>query len=339
MKAAVVREYQKPLSLEEVARPAPKADEVLIKVQACGVCHSDLHLAESDWPQLGRILKRPLILGHEVVGSVIEKGSQVIEPALGTRVGISWIHWTCGECELCKEGRENLCQAQIITGATVDGGYAEFVCAKASHVARVPDNLTSQEAAPFLCAGVTVYRALKNVGIQPGQRVAIFGVGGLGHLAIQIAKMAGAYVFAIDITETKLTLARKLGADKTLNATTSDAIAAVRAVKGVHVAMVTSAAKPAYDMAFGSLRRGGTLIVVGVPKEPLTLPAINMVGGEFRILASSVGTRADVREVLDLAAAGKVRCQTQSRPLDEINEVFDDMRRGSIDGRVVLTFS
>src|SRR5688572_29590494 len=196
MKAAVVREYKKPLSLEEVPKPVPEPDEVLVKVQACGVCHSDMHLAENDWPQLGRILKRPLILGHEVVGEVVEKGSQVSEPALGTRVGLSWIHWTCGECELCKEGRENLCHAQMITGATVDGGYAEFVRAKASHVARIPDLLTSQEAAPFLCAGVTVYRALKNAGIQPGQRVAIFGVAGLGHLAIQIAKMAGAYVFA-----------------------------------------------------------------------------------------------------------------------------------------------
>jgi len=334
MKAAVIREHKQPLTIEDAEMPATARDEVLIKVEACGVCHSDLHIAEGDWPHLQRIIKRPLIPGHEVVGRIVEKGDAVNNLNIGDRVGLAWTHWTCGECELCKEGRENLCPNQMITGATVDGGYAEFVKGKASHSLKVPEALTSEEAAPLFCAGVTVYHAIKSSGLKPGQRVAIFGVGGLGHLAVQIAKCFGAQVIAIDISDDKLEFAGRLGADVTLNAA-DDAVKKIRKMGGAHVVVVTSAAKAAYDLAFFSVRSGGTLMVVGMPAEDLSFPAIMM--REMRIMSAATGTREDLREVLELAAAGRVRCQVETRSLEEINKVFDDMRRAQITGRVVLT--
>ena len=334
MKAAVVREFKQPLVVENVETPAIGSDEVLIKVEACGVCHSDLHIAEGDWPQLRKVIKTPLIPGHEVVGHVVEKGDSVTQLEKGDRVGVAWIHWSCGECDLCKEGRENLCSKQQITGASVDGGYAEYIKAKASHAAKVPDSLDSYEAAPLFCAGVTVYRAIKNAAIQPGQRVAIFGIGGLGHLAVQIAKAFDAEVIAVDIAEDKLELARALGADHTINGSTVDVVKQLRSMGGAHVSVVTSAAKAAYDQAFYATRSSGTLVVVGMPAEDLTFPAIMM--REVKIMSSATGTREDLREVLDLAAAGKVRCRIEISPIERINEIFEQMRRAQITGRVVL---
>ncbi len=336
MKAAVLYGFKKPLGIEEIPAPVPGPDEVLIKVEACGVCHSDLHLAEGDWPQLAKIIKLPLILGHEVVGRVVESGSAVDRLKIGERVGVPWIHWTCGECEFCREGRENLCIAQSITGATVDGGYSELMKAKASHVLHVPKALRSEEAAPLFCAGVTVYRAIKNAGVKKNQRVAIFGIGGLGHLAVQIAKTLEAQVIAIDVAVDKLDLARSLGADQTFNAANENIQKRVRALGGAHFAVVTSASKKAYDVALSTLRRGGTLVLVGVPAEDLTIPPIVMVGGEYRIVASAVGTREDLRAVLDLAEAGQIRCLVDTRPLEEINGVFEAMRAGGITGRIAV---
>jgi len=334
MKAAIVREYKEPLRIEEVDTPTPEADEVLIKVEACGVCHSDLHIAEGDWTHLLRLIKRPLIPGHEVVGTVTQKGREVRNLEIGDRVGVAWTHWTCGQCELCMEGRENLCSNQSITGATVDGGYAEFIKAKASHALRVPDVLTSDEAAPLFCAGVTVYHAIKSSGIKPRQRLVVFGVGGLGHLAVQIAKCFGAQVIAVDIADEKLEFARSLGADVTMNAAKEEVVKQIRKMGGAHVAVVTSAAKKAYDMAFYSVISSGTLMVVRMPSEDLSFPAIMM--REMRIMSAATGTREDMREVLDLAAAGRVKCQVETRALDEVNEVFDEMRAAKITGRVVL---
>jgi len=335
MKAAIVREYKQPLQIEEAEIPVPDSDDVLIKVDACGVCHSDLHIAEGDWPHLLRIIKRPLIPGHEVVGSIVGKGDSVGHLEIGDRVGVAWTHWTCGECDLCAEGLENLCQKQMITGATVDGGYAEFIKAKASHVLKVPDALTSEEAAPLFCAGVTVYHAIKKSGIKPLQRLVVFGVGGLGHLAVQIAKCFGAQVIAVDITDDKLEFARRVGADITMNATNEDVVKQIRKMGGAHVAVVTSASKKAYDTAFYAVRSGGTLMAVGMPAEDLSFPAIMM--REMRIMSSATGTREDVREVLELAASGRVKCQVEARKLEQINEVFDEMRAAKITGRVVLT--
>ena len=336
MKAAILREFKAPLTIEEVAQPTPDAHEVLIQVEACGVCHSDLHVANGDWPQLVPITKRPLILGHEIAGHVVEKGASVDQLEIGDRVGVPWVHWTCGECDFCREGNENLCVKQKITGVTVDGGYAEFVKAPASHALKIPDGLSGVDAAPLFCAGVTVYRALKHARIQPGQRLAVFGVGGLGHLAVQIGLGMGAIVTAIDVSEEKLAHARSLGASATLNAASANVVKELRRAGGVHAALVTSAAKAAYDMAFPCVRPTGKLLVVGLPSESLCFPPIVMAALEVRIQASSVGTREDIRELLAVAAAGKVRCQVTTRPLAQANEVLAELREGAVLGRVVL---
>jgi propanol-preferring alcohol dehydrogenase len=255
---------------------------------------------------------------------------------VGDHVGIPWVNWTCGDCDFCREGNENLCAKQKITGVTVDGGYAEFVKVPASHATKIPDGLSSADAAPLFCAGVTVYRALKHANIQPGQRLAVFGVGGLGHLAVQIGLGLGAIVTAIDVSDEKLAQAKSLGAAATLNSSTVNVVKEMRRAGGAHVALVTSAAKAAYDAAFPCVRQTGMLLVVGLPSENLCFPPIMMAATEVRIQASSVGTREDLRQVLAMAAAGKIRCQTATRPLAQINEVFEQLRHGQISGRVVL---
>jgi propanol-preferring alcohol dehydrogenase len=339
MKAAVLHGFKKPLEFEDVPRPLPDTNDLLIQVEACGVCHSDLHVADGDWSQFTGITKMPLILGHEIAGRVVEKGSTVREFQTGDRVGVPWIHWTCGECEFCREGNENLCIRQKITGVTVDGGFAEFVRAPASHALKIPDGLPAVEAAPLFCAGLTVYRALKQARISPGQRLAIFGIGGLGHAAVQIGKELGAEVIAIDVADEKLQLAESLGAASGINASSTDAPKELRRKGGVHAALVTSAAKAAYDTAFACVRPTGALLVVGLPSENICFPPIMMAAKEVRIQATAVGTRQDLREVLALAAKGKIHCHVATRPLSEANAVMDQLRRGQVSGRIALSFT
>lgn len=336
MKAAVLHELKKPMAVEEVERPVPGEGEVLIKVEACGVCHSDLHIIEGDWKQFGGITKIPLIPGHEIAGRVAEAGSGVRDLKAGDRVGVPWIHWTCGECEFCRAGFENLCSRQKITGCTVDGGFAEYIKAPASHATRIPGGISAAEAAPLFCAGVTVYRALKQAQLSPGERLAVFGVGGLGHLAIQIGKEMGLEVTAVDVSDDKLELAKSLGASRTMNASSANVAKEVRRAGGMHAVLVTSGSKAAYDTAFPCVRPTGKLLVVGLPPE-ISFPPIMMAAGEIRVQASAVGTRQDLEEVLAMAAAGKLHCQVSARRLDEVNTIMDEMKAGKIAGRVVLT--
>ncbi|MEP7337539.1 MAG: zinc-dependent alcohol dehydrogenase [Acidobacteriota bacterium] len=338
MKAAVLHALAEPLSVEDLAVPVPGAGEVLVKVVACGVCHSDLHLARGEWDLLKPITKLPLVLGHEVTGTVSAIGDGVEDFAIGDRVGVPWLHYTCGECEYCLAGRETLCAKQQITGVTVDGGFAEFVKAKATHTAKLPGNLDFAEAAPLLCAGLTVHHAMRDADVKAGQRIAIFGIGGLGHLAVQLAKARGAEVVAVDVADDKLELARECGADHTINAATTQAYKEVKKLGGAHVAMVTSGSKAAYETALRSLRRGGTLSIVGMAPEPISLSTVAMVSGEYRIVASAVGTRADLREVLQFAAEGKIKCRIERRSFDQVGNVLEEMGEGRLLGRVVMTF-
>ncbi|MFL6665075.1 MAG: alcohol dehydrogenase catalytic domain-containing protein [Rhizobacter sp.] len=336
MRAAILPAFGEPLRIEDVDAPTPAADEVLLEVEVCGVCHSDLHIIDGDTPGFRAAAKPRLVPGHEVVGRVIAKGDAAQHLAIGDRVGVAWLHSACGVCELCREGNENLCRKGVVTGLMVDGGYAQAMRAKASHALPIPDGLSSLQAAPLFCAGVTVYRALKNAGAGPGQRVGIFGVGGLGHLAVQIAKAWGAEVIAFDLGEDKLALARELGASEAIDVTRPDVVKAARQRGGLHIAVVTSAAKAAYDVALKCLRPTGTLAVVGLPPEPLSFPALALVGGELRIVSAAVGTRDDIRAVLALAAAGQLTCRVEEAPLAEVNAVLTRMRRGAIRGRMVL---
>jgi propanol-preferring alcohol dehydrogenase len=217
----------------------------------------------------------------------------------------------------------------------VNGGYAEFIKAPASHATKIPDAVSSVQAAPLFCAGVTVYSAIMQAKPQRGQRLAVFGVGGLGHLAIQIAVHLGLEVTAVDVANDKLALAKSLGADNAFNAATANVVKEIRRLGGAHIALVTSGSKAAYDTAFYCVRPTGKLLAVSLPAE--FFPAIMMAAGEVNIKASAVGTREDLKQVLVLAAACKLHCQVSSRPLADVNSVFEDMRAGKIAGRVVLT--
>ena len=338
MQAALLRDFGHPLEIETLPTPEPGAGEVVIKVAACGVCHSDYHLVHGEWDLLKPITKLPLIPGHETTGTIAAIGAEVQGFQIGDRVGVPWLYYTCGECEFCRAGQETLCLKQKVSGCTVDGGFAEYLKAPASHAARLPDNLSFAEAAPLLCAGLTVYKALRVADAQAGQRLVVFGVGGLGHLAVQLGKARGMEVGAVDVSDDKLQLASECGADWTVNAV---AEAAHKQIKkhggGAHVAMVTSASTAAYDTALRSLRRGGTLAVVGMTPQPINVSTVALVSGEYKIVASAVGSRQDLAEVLALAAAGKLHCHIETRPLAAVNEVFSEMREGTLKGRVVLT--
>ena len=337
MKAAVLHELKQRLVVEEVERPRPGDNDVLIQVEACGVCHSDLHVADGDWKQFAGITKVPLILGHEVAGRVVQTGAEVKNLKPGDRVGVPWIYWTCGECEFCRAGYENLCAKQKITGVTVDGGYAEFLKAPATHATKIPDAVSSVQAAPLFCAGVTVYRAMMQAKPQRGQRLAVFGIGGLGHLAIQIAVHLGLEVSAVDVDDEKLALAKSLGAVHTANSTTTNVVKEMRKRGSAHIALVTSASKAAYDTAFYCVRPTGTLLAVGLPADEISFPAIMMSAKEVTIKASAVGTRQDLEQVLALAAEGKLHCQVATRPLSDVNAIMEEMRSGKVSGRIVLT--
>ncbi|MBZ5606231.1 MAG: zinc-dependent alcohol dehydrogenase [Acidobacteriia bacterium] len=336
MKAAVLHEIGKPLVIEEVPTPQPGPGQVLIRVEACGVCHSDLHLAGGDWDLLRGATKIPLILGHEAAGHVAAVGEGVTTPKVGDRVGVPWIHYTCGECEFCKEGKEELCLKQKVTGCMVDGGFAEYMLAPATHAAPLPASLDLAEIAPQLCAGLTVYKAIKAAGVTAGQRMAVFGAGGLGHLAIQIAKAMGVQVGAIDIADDKLEFAKSLGAEWTMNAA-EPVHKKLRTMGGVHVAMVCAASAPAYETALRCLRRGGTMAVVGMANEPFKVSAVSLISTEAHIVASAVGTRADLQELFALMEKHPIKCKIERRPLDDVNQIFDEMTRGAILGRIVLT--
>ena len=336
MKAALLEELGKPMRIGEHPRPVPRTGEVLVRVEACGVCHSDLHVAEGDWPDVAKRMAFPGILGHEVVGRVVELGEGVSGIKAGDRVGVGWLYSTCGVCQHCRDGHENICLDRQVTGVESTGGFAEFVPMRASHAVPIPEKLSSAAAAPLFCAGLTVYHALHNAKIRAGQTVAVYGVGGLGHIALQLVRHAGAEPVAVDVSEEKLELARALGVTRVVNSTQAGASKLIREC-GPHVAFVTAPSKAAYDLAFRTLRRRGTLAVVGLPKEDLTFFADDLVVSEATIVGSAVGTRDEMRALLELAATGKVGCEVESHPLEAINDILDRMRRGAIRARAVVT--
>jgi len=340
MKAAVLHKPNAPLVIESVADPSPAPGEILIQVKACGVCHTDVHLAAGEW----RLPKLPLILGHEVTGTVAAVGPGVSQFKVGERAGVPWVYSTCGTCEYCTTDREPLCRGLVVTGLMVDGGYAEYVKAPAPYAVHVPAELDFREAAPLYCAGLTSYRALKISGARVGETVAIWGVGGLGHYAVQIARAMGTRVVAVDLDPAKLSLARELGAEVLVNASEPEPAKAIREHKairelgGAHVVICLAPTAQAIEQGFHSLRRGGTLVLVGLPPGDFSLPIRGSVAKGVRILTSAVGSRQDLREVLALAAAGKIKTAASGTSIERINEVFDQMRSGRITGRMVLEF-
>ncbi|PIC64119.1 alcohol dehydrogenase AdhP [Sporosarcina sp. P13] len=336
MKAAIIKEFQTELQIEDTPKPIPGIGQALVKLEACGVCHTDLHAINGDWPVKPKL---PLIPGHEGVGVVEAIGPNVTSVKVGDRVGIPWLYSACGECDYCLEGKETLCHAQENGGYSVDGGYAEYCLAAADYVAKIPDNLSSVDAAPILCAGVTTYKALKVSEAKPGDWVAIYGIGGLGHVALQYAKAMGFNVIAVDIADEKLELAKKLGADITINGKNQDPAEAIQQqVGGAQAAISVAVAKVPFEQAYRSVKRGGTLVAVGLPNDELPIPIFNTVLNAVTVKGSIVGTRIDMKEALDFAARGKVKAQIETAPLSEVNTVLDKMAKGQINGRIVLTF-
>ncbi|MFV3075086.1 alcohol dehydrogenase AdhP [Niveispirillum fermenti] len=335
MKAAIVHAYGAPLHLEEVAVPRPGPGQILVKIAASGVCHTDLHAADGDWPVKPPL---PFIPGHEGVGTVVAAGAGVTQVREGDRVGVPWLYTACGHCEHCTTGWETLCTAQQNTGYSVNGGYAEYVLADPGYVGHLPGNVGFAEIAPILCAGVTVYKGLKETDARPGQWVVISGIGGLGHVAVQYAKAMGLHVAAVDVADSKLDLARRLGADLTVNAATVDPVKEIQAsIGGAHGVLVTAVSRPAFAQAIGMTRRRGTISLVGLPPGDFPVPIFDVVLNRITIRGSIVGTRADLAEALMFAGEGKVKATVATEKLDDINSVLTRLRNGKVEGRIVVT--
>ncbi|HME22430.1 MAG TPA: alcohol dehydrogenase AdhP [Acetobacteraceae bacterium] len=336
MKAAVVHEFGKPLIIEEVPIPTPGPGELLIKVVANGVCHTDLHAAQGDWPARPT---PPFIPGHEGAGIVAALGPGVTQFKEGDPVGIAWLHDSCGWCEYCRTGWDALCLAQRNSGYAVNGSFAEYAIGTAAYVGRLPKNPNFAAIAPILCAGVTTYKGIKETEARPGEWIVISGVGGLGQLAIEYAKAMGLHVAAVDVTEEKLALARASGAEVTANARSPDAVAQIveQTGGGAHGALVTAVSPPAFSQAIHMVRRKGTIALVGLPPGEFPTPIFDVVLGRITIRGSIVGGRQDLAEAIAFAAEGKVHSHYHEMKLEDINQVFSDMKAGKLDGRMVMT--
>lgn len=334
MKAAVIREFGSLLRIEEVEVKRPGRNEILVKIIASGVCHTDLHAIQGDWPVKP---KMPLIPGHEGVGYVVAVGPDVKNVKEGDAVGVPWLYSACGGCDQCITGWETLCDTQQNGGYSVDGSFAEYVIADARYVGRLPSNVNFMEMAPILCAGVTVYKGLKETEVKAGEWVAISGIGGLGHVAVQYAKAMGMHVAAIDISDDKLDLARKLGADLVVNAKNQNPGEFLKKeVGGMHGALVTAVSPIAFKQGLETLRRKGTMALNGLPPGNFDLSIFDTVLNRITIRGSIVGTRKDLQEAIQFAVEGKVKATVTSAKLEDVNDVFDKMKKGEIEGRVVL---
>lgn len=336
MKAAVVTSFTAPLEIQERDIPEPGHGEVLVHLETSGLCHTDIHAAHGDWPVKPAL---PIVPGHEGVGIIEKLGDGVTGRAVGERVAIPWLGYACGECRYCIDGRETLCESQHNTGYSVDGGFAEYLVANARFAVPVPDGVSSLDAAPLTCAGVTTYKALKVANIVPTERVAVYGIGGLGHLAVQYARILGGSVIAVDVEDAKLELARELGAEHTVNAAAVDPVTAIQELGGADVALVLAASPKVFEQAFASLNRGGRLICVALPAEQqMSISIFETVLKGLSIIGSIVGTRQDLAEVFALHAAGRTRIIAEGRRLDQVNEAIDEVLSGKVLARLVFEY-
>jgi len=332
--AAVVHDFGEPLTVEQVPWRRLGPGQILVSVEASGLCHTDIHAAHGDWPIKP---SPPFIPGHEGVGIVAELGPGVTEVEVGERVAMPWLGYACGTCDYCISGWETLCESQQNMGYSIDGTFGEFAIAYARYVVKVPDGIDPFDAAPLTCAGVTTYKAVKVAGTRSSDLVAVFGVGGLGHLAIQYAAIAGGRVVAVDLVDEKLELARELGAEFTINATREDPVEAIKALGGADQAIALAVSPRAFEQAYGTLRRGGKLVFVALPADnEVTLPIFETVLNGITIVGSIVGTRTDLREVFALHGAGKTKVIREVRPLARVNEAIADVEAGRVAARIVL---
>lgn len=334
MKAAVVRSFTEPLSVEERPVPTPAPHQVQVRMEASGLCHTDIHAARGDWPVKPA---PPFVPGHEGIGVVEAVGDQVKHLSAGDRVAIPWLGEACGHCDHCVSGWETLCLEQSNSGYSVDGSHTEYAVAHGTYVVPVPEGIDPLDAAPLTCAGVTTYKAVKLSGARPGSRVLVSGIGGLGHLALQYARIFGAETIAVDVTDEKLTLARELGADHVIDARTQDVAEEAQKLGGADAAISLAVSNASFSAAYGSLRRGGTLVLVALPAEgTLALPVFDTVLNGITVVGSIVGTREDLAEVFRLHGLGRTRVVRETRKLDDINSSIDEVLEGKVSGRLVF---
>jgi alcohol dehydrogenase, propanol-preferring len=334
MRAAVVSAFGQPLVIEDRPVPEPGPGQVVVRMEASGLCHTDIHAANGDWPVTPTV---PFVPGHEGVGLVTALGDGVTSLKTGQRVAVPWLGYACGTCRYCLTGWETLCTSQRNTGYSVDGGYAEYFLAEAAFAAPVPVGVDPREAAPLTCAGVTTYKAVKVGSVRPGDLVVVSGVGGLGHLAVQYAKIFGGTVAAVDITGEKLKLASELGADIVIDARHEDPAEVLRKHGGADVAIGLAVDDRSFATAYAGLRRGGRLVLVALPASgTLSIPVFDTVLNGTSVIGSIVGTRADLAEVFDLHAAGRTRVIYETRPLAAVNEAIAEVLHGKAKARLVL---
>jgi len=337
MKAAVVTRFSGPLEIEELPVPEPGPGQVVVRMETSGLCHTDIHAAHGDWPVKPA---PPFIPGHEGVGIVEQLGPDVTDRAVGDRVAIAWLGYACGACKYCIGGWETLCEKQHNSGYSVNGSFAEYAVVASAYAVPVPAGVSPRDAAPLTCAGVTTYKAIKVARIQPAETVAVFGVGGLGHLALQYARIVGGLVIGVDVEPEKLRMATELGADHVVNAAEVDPVAAIQALGGADVAVALAANPKSFDQAYRSLRRGGRLVMVALPADnaEISVPIFDCVLTGKSVIGSIVGTRNDLAEVFALHAAGRTKVIAVDRKLDEVNEAIADVLAGEIPARVVFQF-
>ena len=334
MRAAVVQQFGEPLVIEDRPIPEPGPGQITVRMQASGLCHTDIHAAHGDWP-----VKPipPFVPGHEGVGIVHALGSGVTSVRRGDTVAVPWLGYACGECKHCLTGWETLCTRQQNTGYSVDGCYAEYFLAEAAFAAKVPAGVSVFDAAPLTCAGVTTYKAVKVGNVRPGDLVAVSGIGGLGHLALQYAKIFGGTVAAIDITDEKLQLAKELGADIVIDARAEDPAAVLQEHGGADVAIGLAVDDKSFATAYAGLRRGGRLVLVALPAAgSLQIPVFDTVLNGTSVIGSIVGTRADLADVFALHALGRTKVIYEIRDIGTVNESIADVLRGRAKARIVL---
>jgi alcohol dehydrogenase, propanol-preferring len=338
MQATVVEAFGKPLVLREWDVPSPGAGQIVVKTEACGVCHTDLHAAQGDWPLKPAL---PFIPGHEGIGLVTAVGAGVTIVKEGDRVGVPWLYSACGHCEYCLTAWETVCPQAEFGGYSKNGGFAEYILADPNYVAHVPAGLSAQACAPLICAGITTYKGIKQTEARPGEWVVVSGVGGLGHLAVQSAKAMGLHVCAVDIDDGKLAHATRLGAEVVVNATHGDPVAAVRKQTGggAHGVLITAPSLGAFKQGVAMTRRRGTCVLIGLPPGDFPVPLFDVVASCITVRGSFVGTRQDMAEALAFAAEGRVKADIELQPLSAINDVFARLARGDVASRVVLDLS
>ncbi|MDN6350657.1 MAG: alcohol dehydrogenase AdhP [Yaniella sp.] len=336
MKAGIVKQFGKTIDIEHTDKPKPGKHEALVRLISTGVCHTDLHALEGDWPVKP---SPPFIPGHEGVGEVVALGEDAVNFQVGDIAGNAWLWSACGNCEYCRRGWETLCHDQINGGYSVDGSFGEYMLIDTRYAPKIPEGSDLYEVGPVLCAGVTVYKGLKMSEAKPGDWVVISGIGGLGHLAVQYGVAMGLRVIAVDIADDKLELAKKHGAEIVINAADTDPAAAVQEqVGGAHAVLVTAVHEQAFGQAIGMSRRGGTIVFNGLPPGKFDVSVFDVVLNGLTVRGSIVGTRQDMIEALEFHAAGKIEPTYHRRPLEDLNDVFEEMRGGKIDGRVVIEY-